>query len=71
MKKDKETLRKELEKEAPFLAQLKDHPEGFSVPEGYFDQLRQNVLRELDAPPKRRTIRSWQYLAAAACVVAL
>ena len=70
MKKEKETLRKELEKEAPLLAQLKERPEGLSVPEGYFGQLRQNVLQELAAPPKRRLIRTWHYLAAA-CVVAL
>ena len=74
MKKDKETLRKELEKEAPFLARQKEKPQGFIVPEGYFEQLQKEVRQQIAAPAnqKARTLRlSWRTFAAAASVAAL
>lgn len=74
MKKDAESLRKELEQEAPFLARLKDQPEGLSTPDGYFDQLRQDVLARIEAEkarPRGKTRSLWPRLAIAASVVAL
>jgi len=71
MKKDSDALRKELEKEAPFLAGLKDKPEGLSVPEGYFDQLQKDVLKRVAKleKPRSKTIRLWPRIAAAASVL--
>jgi hypothetical protein len=74
MKKDTDSLRKELEQEAPFLAGLKDKPDGLSTPEGYFGQLRQDVLSRIEAEkalPAGKTRPLWPRLAIAASVVAL
>lgn len=68
MKKDTDSLRKELEQEAPFLARLKDKPDGLSTPEGYFSQLRQDVLSRIEA---EKTRSLWPRLAIAASVVTL
>ena len=73
MKKDTDALRKELEKEAPFLAQLKDKPDGMTVPDGYFDQLPQEVLKRVAAGnqrPSRKIFQLWPRMAAAASFVA-
>ena len=73
MKKDSDDLRKELEKEAPFLAGLKEKPDGFTVPEGYFNQLQQAVLSKVAAernPAPRKVVWLWPRFAAAASVVA-
>jgi hypothetical protein len=68
MKKDTDSLRKELEQEAPFLSGLKDKPDGLSTPDGYFSQLRQDVLSRIEAG-KTRSL--WPPLTIAASVVAL
>lgn len=73
MKRDSDALRKELEQEAPFLAGLKDKPDGFSVPEGYFLQLSQSVLNKAAAersPAPRKVVSLWPRFAVAASVVA-
>ncbi|MBK7335495.1 MAG: hypothetical protein IPJ00_04765 [Saprospirales bacterium] len=76
MKKDQEGLRKELEEEAPFLLRQKEKPDGFSVPEGYFQQLQESVLERIAAgageqAPVRRSIFPLRYRLAAASVVIL
>ncbi len=68
MKKDADPLKKELEQEAPILAGLKDKPEGLSTPDGYFNQLRQDVLSRIEAGKARPL---WPRLAIAASVAAL
>ncbi|MBK7408543.1 MAG: hypothetical protein IPJ40_11090 [Saprospirales bacterium] len=73
MKKDTDALRKELEKEAPFLARLKEKPGGMTVPEGYFDQLQQEVLKRAateNQRPSRRVFQLWPRMAVAASFVA-
>jgi len=74
MKKDSDALRKELEKEAPLLAGLQDKPGGFTVPEGYFLDLPENVMKRIaagEAMPVRKVSRLWYRLAAAASVLLL
>ncbi len=74
MKKDTDSLRKELEQEAPLLARLKDKSDGLSAPDGYFSQLRQDVLSRIEAEkglPAGKPRSLWPRLAIAASVVVL
>lgn len=74
MKKDSDALRKELEETAPFLAHLKEKPDGLSVPDGYFEQLPRSVLERIadeDAASVRRISPIWFRAAAAASVILL
>lgn len=64
--REKDILKKELEEHAPLLAHLKGRPEGFQVPEQYFQKLSDDIMQQVEpllpTPPAKQPERWLDYL---------
>lgn len=49
MKRTQEDIKKELEDISPFLSKLRKEPAGFSIPDGYFQQLTAEIMEKAGA----------------------
>lgn len=54
-----EELAQELQENAPWLAKMKNNPEGFQVPPGYFERLPDEVLAKLNLPATAPLPQPW------------